>query len=180
MTVLIAPLVNSILAFDNSSHMLEFAARRLNTLGFTNTTFQVADHRELPIEDGCVDIALSGWSIGYFASPENPGWQWDVEQALAEMKRILRPGGSIIILETLGTGWENPRAPTRELDAYYTYLEEDQGFKRTWIRTDYRFASLEEAEQTTEFFFGNQLSRRVRKEKLTVVPECTGIWWREP
>jgi ubiquinone/menaquinone biosynthesis C-methylase UbiE len=179
LTVLIAALVSSIQAFDNSEPMLEFAARRLDTLGITNTAFRAADHRELPIEDGCVDITLSGWSIGYFASPENPGWLRDVEQTLVEMKRILRPGGTIIILETLGTGREDPRAPTRELQAYYAYLEEDQGFERTWIRTDYRFASLEEAEQTIEFFFGAPLSRRVREEKLTVVPECTGIWWRE-
>jgi ubiquinone/menaquinone biosynthesis C-methylase UbiE len=179
LTVLIAPLVNSIQAFDNSNHMLEFAARRVDTLGITNATFRVANHRELPIEDGCVDIALSGWSIGYFVSPANSGWRRDVEQTLVEMKRILRPGGTIIILETLGTGWEDPRAPTRELQAYYTYLESGQGFARTWIRTDYRFASLEEAEQTIEFFFGEELSRRVREEKLTVVPECTGIWWRK-
>lgn len=179
LTVLIAPLVNSIRAFDNSTHMLEFAARRLDTLGIKNTTFRVADHRELPIEDSCVDISLSGWSIGYFASHENPGWRRDVDQALVEMKRILRPGGTIIILETLGTGSGDPRVPTRELEAYYAYLEENQGFECTWIRTDYRFACLEEAEQTVEFFFGAPLSRRVREEKLTVVPECTGIWWRK-
>ncbi len=74
---------------------------------------------------------------------------------------------------------EDPRAPTRELQAYYAYLEEDQGFECPWIRTDYRFTSLEEAEQTIEFFFGGPLSRGVREEMLTVVPECTGIWWRK-
>jgi ubiquinone/menaquinone biosynthesis C-methylase UbiE len=139
----------------------------------------VADNRNLPLADHSVDLSLSGWSIGYFASPDNPEWQRDVEQTLGEMERILRPGGTIIILETLGTGAEQPRAPTPELQAYYTYLEEQRGFDRTWIRTDYRFSSAEEAEQIIEFFFGEPLSSWVRNQKLTVVPECTGIWWRQ-
>ena len=143
------------------------------------TGLEVADNRNLPLEDGSVDLSLSGWSIGYFAAPDNPEWQLDVERTLGQMERILRPGGTIIILETLGTGTGEPQAPTPELQAYYTYLEEQQGFKHTWIRTDYRFSTVDEAEQIIEFFFGEPLSARVRNQKLTVVPECTGIWWRQ-
>jgi ubiquinone/menaquinone biosynthesis C-methylase UbiE len=174
----IAPLVNSIQAFDRSAHMLDFAARKLQQLGITNAIFQVADNRKLPVENDTVDLSLSGWSIGYFASPENPGWQGDVDQTLVEMRRILRPGGTIIILETLGTGTEEPKAPTPELQAYYNYLEQKQGFERTWIRTDYRFATPEEAERIINFFFGEPLGSTVREQKLKVVPECTGLWWR--
>jgi ubiquinone/menaquinone biosynthesis C-methylase UbiE len=179
LTVLIAPLAKTVQAFDASAHMLDFAAGKLAGLGIKNTSFQVADNRRLPLEEDCVDIALSGWSIGYFASPDNPTWPKDVQQTLSEMRRILRPEGIMIILETLGTGREEPQAPTPELRAYYSYLEEDQGFQGTWIRTDYRFDSPEEAQQTIEFFFGEPLSREVGEQKLTVVPECTGIWWRQ-
>ena len=179
LTAQIAPLVRSLRAFDRSAHMLDFAASKVKHLGITNTTFQAADNRNLPLEDGSVDLSLSGWSIGYFAAPDNPEWQLDVERALGQMERILRPGGTIIILETLGTGTGEPQAPTPELQAYYTYLEEQQGFKHTWIRTDYRFSTVDEAEQIIEFFFGEPLSARVRNQKLTVVPECTGIWWRQ-
>lgn len=179
LTVQIAPLVCSLRAFDGSAHMLDFAARKLKRLGITNATLRVADNRELPLEDGSVDLSLSGWSIGYFAAADNPEWQRDVEKTLREMHRILRPGGTVIILETLGTGAEEPQAPTPELQAYYSYLEEQQGFEHTWIRTDYRFSTADEAEQIIEFFFGEPLSARVREQKLTVVPECTGIWWRQ-
>lgn len=95
LTVQIAPLVSSLRAPDRSAHMLDFAVRKLEQLGITNTTLQVADNRKLPLKDDSVDLSLSGWSIGYFASPDNPGWQWEVEQTLAEMRRILRPGGTI-------------------------------------------------------------------------------------
>jgi hypothetical protein len=58
-----------------------------------------------------------------------------------------------------------------------TLLEQAHGFSRTWIRTDYRFASLPEAEDLTRFFFGDGLADRVADEALVVLPECTGIWW---
>ena len=178
LTLQIAPLVSSVRAFDASAHMLDFAACKSKRLGITNTIFQVADNRSLPLEDSSVDLCLSGWSIGYFASPDSPRWKQDVGQTLGEMRRILRPGGTIVILETLGTGVDKPQAPTPELRSYYTYLEQQHGFHHTWIRTDYRFQTVEEAQRIVEFFFGEPLSSRVGELKLTVLPECTGIWWR--
>ena len=46
------------------------------------------------------------------------------------------------------------------------------------IRTDYRFASVQEAVELTRFFFGDELADRVRVEDWLVLPENTGIWWR--
>ena len=66
--------------------------------------------------------------------------------------------------------------PPEELSAYYAALAE-AGFSSTWIRTDYRFASPDEAEELTRFFFGAELAERVAAERLVVLPECTGIWW---
>jgi hypothetical protein len=53
----------------------------------------------------------------------------------------------------------------------------EAGFKSTWIRTDYRFASLDEAEALTRFFFGDELAARVVANEWVILPECTGIWW---
>jgi hypothetical protein len=94
------------------------------------------------------------------------------------MKRMLRPGGTAVILETLGTGQEAPRPPTEGLAAYYAFLEDEHDFSSTWLRTDYRFNSLEEAEQLVRFFFGPELASRIVQEELLILPECTGIWWR--
>jgi hypothetical protein len=90
------------------------------------------------------------------------------------MKRVLRPSGSIIILETLGKGYETPH-PLDKLAAYYTYLEE-AGFFSTWIRTDFQFKSLAEAEELTRFFFDDQLAESCQGRSCHP-PECTGIWW---
>jgi hypothetical protein len=102
-------------------------------------------------------------------------WREQVGRALAEIKRVLRPGGTAIILETLGTGHETPHPPDA-LVAYYAFLEEE-GFVSTWVRTDYRFASLAEAEALIRFFFGHDLAAQAVRENWVVLPECTGLWW---
>ena len=84
---------------------------------------------------------------------------------------------AIIMLETLGTGRETPQPPNSVLAEYYRWLEHDQGFSAQWIRTDYRFESLDEAVQLTRFFFGDELATTVAAKKWTILPECTGIWW---
>jgi len=104
-------------------------------------------------------------------------WENNVEEVISEFKRVLRPGGTAIILETLGTGAEFP-SPPDFLIGYYSLLEKNYGFQNTWIRTDYRFDDLDEAEELTKFFFGTGISEKVVREKLQTLPECAGIWWR--
>jgi hypothetical protein len=79
-------------------------------------------------------------------------------------------------LETLGTGYEQPEPP-EDLVPYYEYLEVC-GFQHTWIRTDYLFENMAEAESLARFFFGEALVEKIqRKENRFILPECTGIWW---
>ena len=61
--------------------------------------------------------------------------------------------------------------------AYYAWLEKEQGFRSTWIRTDYQFESLDEAKALTAFFFGDELANDVVKHNWVILPECTGVWW---
>jgi hypothetical protein len=68
------------------------------------------------------------------------------------MQRTLRPGGTLVILATLGTGSTEPRAPSAEFAAYYELLE-NSGFRREELRTDYRFPSLPAALASIECFF---------------------------
>jgi ubiquinone/menaquinone biosynthesis C-methylase UbiE len=179
LTCMIAPLVKAVLAVDVSPHMLDVAIAKLDKTGLQNWTVAVADNRALPVVDQVADLSLAGWSLGHFTSWYPEHWRDEIERALAQMKRVLRPGGTAIIVETLGTGWEEPHPPTEALAAYYALLEGEHGFSRIWIRTDYRFASLSEAEDLTRFFF-DDLADQVVTEELVVLPECTGIWYRDP
>ena len=175
-TGLLGPLVNSIKAFDISRHMLDFAETKLNKLNLNNWKFAVADNREIPMPDNCADLVISGWSIGYFATWKNTDWKKDTKKAVREMERMLKPGGVALIIETLGTGHEKPIEPMKELSEYYSYLENELGFSRSWIRTDYKFSSVEDAEKTVRFFFGDELGDYLKDKNTTILPECTGVW----
>lgn len=170
-TRLLAPFVRSIAAFDASESMLQVAADLLEAGGWHNWRTGVADHRHLPVESGSADLVISGWSICYLVDWNRQSWQADVTEALAEMGRLLRPGGWMVIIETQGTGFTTPHAPDHLVE-YYRFLAE-QGFDSTWFRTDYRFANAREARESSTFFFGEEMAQKIEG---VLLPECTGLW----
>jgi ubiquinone/menaquinone biosynthesis C-methylase UbiE len=135
----------------------------------------VADARKLPVEDDSADLGIAGWVFGHFRSWMADNWKHEVGTALQELERATRPGGTVIVIETLGTGTESP-APVPELLEYYEWLERERGYTRDSIRTDYLFASVEDAQRVTGAFFGQEFSSKVREQEWRRVPECTGIW----
>ena len=175
LTRLLAPAAASVVALDAAPAMLAVAQANLRYL--RRLRFVGADNAALPLRDTVADLAVAGWSLGHSVAWFPDTWRDVIGAALAEMRRALRPGGTVVILETLGTGNETPAPPTDGLATYYRWLEDQHGFRSTWLRTDYRFTSLDEAEALTRFFFGDDLADRVRREGLTTLPECTGVWW---
>lgn len=176
LTLYLAPRVRSISAFDQSAHMLSVTEAKLRAAGLTNARTGVADNAALPVPSACADLAIAGWSLGHSCGWFAETWREVIGQAVAEMVRVLRPGGTAIIFETLGTGTERPGAPTDGLAAYYQLLETTYGFTRTVIQTDYQFASPEDAAAKTRFFFGDALADRLLAERRSLLPEWTGMW----
>jgi ubiquinone/menaquinone biosynthesis C-methylase UbiE len=176
-TALLGPHVRSIRAFDIAPPMLEVARLKLAQLAVRNCELQIADNARLPVPDESADISIAAWTHGHQTVWTAEGWRAPIEAAIAEMIRVLRPGGAAIVIETLGTGHTTPFAPPAELERYYALLAEQFHFKRTWIRTDYEFSSLAEGERLLRFFFGEELARRIVSTGSPVLPECTGLWW---
>jgi ubiquinone/menaquinone biosynthesis C-methylase UbiE len=175
LTRLLAPRVKFVRAFDESEEMLRVCRDRLAASGLSNWQADVADHRRLPIDDASADLVVSGWSVSYLAVWGNDKWRENLSEWLGEMKRVLRRGQPIVLFESLGTGHEAPfHLP--HLINFYPWLDE-VGFQKTWIRTDYKFESLEEAEYLSRFFFGDGMGDNVLKNKWAILPECTGVWW---
>ena len=176
LTHLIAPLARSICAFDISLHMLSVTTVKMQTSGLQNWETAVADNRQLPVEDASTDIAFAGLSLGHSVGWHPDRWQQEIGLELAEMKRVLRAGGTIILFETLGTGRETPEPPTEGLAEFYPWLEVERGFASTWIRTNHQFDSPSQSANLTRFFFGDELANRILRDEMTILPECTGIW----
>jgi ubiquinone/menaquinone biosynthesis C-methylase UbiE len=176
LTLLLAPRVKSIHAFDASAEMLRVCRERLIASGLSNWQVDVADHRQLPVEDHSADLVVSGWSVSYLAVWNQENGTAELDKWLTEMKRVLRKGGTIILFESLGTGNEEP-IRLEHVESTYQWLDAN-GFESKWIRTDYKFESLEEAQELSRFFFGDELGDRVERNQWVILPECTGVWWR--
>ncbi len=173
LTVQIAPLVKSLIALDASEHMLRLLREKL-----PQVPLLAADNRAVPLASGIADVTIEGWAVAHSVGWYPDTWREETGKAIAEMFRLLRLGGTAILLETLGTGNETPAPPNDELGEFYQMLEQERGFTRVALRTDYRFASPAEGQALLRFFFGDELADRVVAEQLTILPECTGIWWR--
>jgi len=78
-------------AFDYSQGMLQRARARLRT----DRVLQVAaDLTRLPYADACFDAVVCGWVLEHLPDPR-PG--------LAELARVLQPGGKLLLLATEDT-----------------------------------------------------------------------------
>lgn len=176
LTLMLAPRVKSIRAFDASAEMLRVCRERLLESGLSNWQVDVADHRKLPVQDYSADLVVSGWSVSYLAvwNPERANEE--LNKWLTEMQRVLRKGGKIILFESLGTGNEVP-IRLEHVEPVYQWLDAHE-FQSKVIRTDYRFESLEEAEYLSRFFFGDELGEKVKQNNWVILPECTGVWWK--
>jgi ubiquinone/menaquinone biosynthesis C-methylase UbiE len=134
------------------------------------------DARALPVPDAAFDVAVAAWVLGHLREWHPQTWEAELARALAEMRRALRPGGVLVVVDTLGTGTSAPGAPTPALAEYHAWLERTGGLAREVVRTDYAFASLAEAVELIGGFFGAALAARVAEARRTRVPEWTGLW----
>lgn len=88
LTRLLAPFAKEVIALDRSPPMLEVARRRLRAQG--NVEVVQGELTALPIESGRFDRAILSLVLHYVV---------DLDQALSEVHRTLRPEGRILILE---------------------------------------------------------------------------------
>jgi ubiquinone/menaquinone biosynthesis C-methylase UbiE len=173
---LIAPFVRTLVAADISHHMLILGKLHLSELGLDNWHLSLESHINLPFVANSADVIISGWSFCYAALDSEANWVSSLELALAEVKRVLKPGGKVILIESLGTGFKTPNRPDVLVD-YLAYLD-SHGFKSSWVRTDYCFVDQFEAKDLTTFFFGDAPMPMRETDAGVIVPECTGLWWK--
>ncbi len=86
MTKVLAGKADSLIATDLSDDMVGLAKE--NVTGFTNVQFQVADCQSTAFPDMEFDTAIMSLVLHHVENPDT---------TLSEMKRILKPGGTLII-----------------------------------------------------------------------------------
>jgi SAM-dependent methyltransferase len=87
---LLAPRVSQGVGVDASKSMLALARSRLARVGLTHCSVRLADMYRLPLSQASFDTAVVQMVLHYAEDPEG---------ALAEIARVLRPGGQLIVID---------------------------------------------------------------------------------
>lgn len=127
---LLAKRARRVIAVDSSPQMVGYGRRLAAERGVSNVEYRLGDLESLPVEDEEVDAAVFSQSLHHAQHPE---------RAIAEARRILRPGGRIIVLDLN----RHTREEAREL-----YADEWLGFAEVELRGFLRaagFAGIETA-----------------------------------
>lgn len=177
-TAQLIPLVRWIGTFDITPAMVKIAQEKFRGVARSHCLVGLGDSRAMPVKSQVADMAIEGWSFVQIMVWHEARWKEEVGKAVEEMTRVVRPGGVVMLIETLGTGTRIPEPPEKFKEVY-AYLEEERGFKSEWFRTDYRFPTPEMAQEIVGPVFGEEmLALGVEGEKGYILPECTGLWWR--
>lgn len=94
----------TVIGCDFAERMLDAARAKAARRGVTGVRFEWADALELPYPDGSFDATTIGFGARNLAN---------LDRGLAELRRVVRPGGRLVILEIT----QPTRAP---LSAFYS------------------------------------------------------------
>jgi ubiquinone/menaquinone biosynthesis C-methylase UbiE len=86
---LYGPGVRSVIGLEPSPELLRMARERGRAASIS-IEFLEASAEAIPLDDGCVDTIITTWTLCTIP---------DVARALAEMRRVLRPGGVLLFVE---------------------------------------------------------------------------------
>jgi ArsR family transcriptional regulator len=90
LTVELARFAGKVIGVDLSQEMLRRARQGIRERELRNVEFRRGDALDLPLETGSVDAAFCVMVLHFLAEPE---------RAVAELCRITRPGGSVIVVD---------------------------------------------------------------------------------
>ena len=120
----LAPHVSRVTAYDITPQMLEETARNAAARGLANVVTRLGAAEKLPFPDASFDVVTVRQAPHHFA---------DIRAAVAEMARVVRPGGRVVIVDS--------RAPEDpDLDRAFNHIEKlrDPSHVRDYTASEWR------------------------------------------
>jgi len=110
--------------------MVEVGTQLAKEQGFTNLEYRLGDLEEPPIADSSIDLAVFSQALHHANSPS---------KAIAAARRVLRPGGRLVILDLLAHSFEQARDLYADLwlgfsEVQLLHLLEQAGFRESEVQ----------------------------------------------
>ncbi|HJU36009.1 MAG TPA: methyltransferase domain-containing protein [Gaiellaceae bacterium] len=172
----LAPLVLAVVGLDPVPELLDLARAR----ALSNTEFVEGDGAELPFPDGAFDLAGTLRTLHHVARPE---------QVVAELARVTRPGGRVLVVDQLAPddpdeaaalhGFEAARDPS------HTRLLADEELRALFAANDLSLLRERREEERRDLsayldLAGCEGDRRARAEALAEADPrflVAGVGW---
>ena len=97
---LLAQRASKVIAVDHSPKMVEFGTKLAKDHELPNLEYRLGDIEEIPIDDGTMDLVIFSQALHHAERPA---------RALAEARRIAKPGGTLVILDLLRHTFDKAR-----------------------------------------------------------------------
>jgi SAM-dependent methyltransferase len=154
--------------------LADLARQRVHDLSLTNATVLAGAAQALPLADDSIDVAHARWA--YFFGP-------GCEPGLAEVARVLRPGGTAFVIDndasrsTFG-GWFRRAMPAHDpvaVERFWTRA----GWSRERIDMRWSFGSRADFESVLRIEFTQTLADGILADHQgTGVDYAVNLWWR--
>jgi ubiquinone/menaquinone biosynthesis C-methylase UbiE len=137
-------------------------------------TVRHASAQALPLADASVDVAHARWA--YFFGP-------GCEPGLAELDRVVRPGGVAFVIDNDATrstfgGWFRRSLPRYDPVAVHRFWGR-RGWQRVSLDAGWRFGSRADLEAVVRIEFAADLAGQLLSEhEGTDVEYAVNLWWR--
>ncbi|MDQ1535788.1 MAG: hypothetical protein QOE58_181, partial [Actinomycetota bacterium] len=154
--------------------LADLARQRVRDLSLANTSVLDGAAQELPLAAGSVDVAVARWA--YFFGP-------GCEPGLAELERVLRPGGTAFVIDNDASRSTFGRWFRRAMPAYDPIAVERfwarQGWSRSRIDMRWSFASRADFESVVRIEFTETLADGILADHGGAgVDYAVNLWWR--
>jgi ubiquinone/menaquinone biosynthesis C-methylase UbiE len=113
--------------------------------------------QEIPFHTATFAAAYATWAF-FFDGIEM------IEEGLRELVRVVKPEGSIIIVDNAGDDEFCALSPRNIASNREWWIA--RGFQATMIETAYKFDSLAEANELLGFYFGDEVGKSNRKTEI--------------
>ena len=171
---LFAHTASTVVGVEPYEPLATFARQRISDLSLASASVLDGAAQQLPLADDSVDVVHARWA--YFFGP-------GCEPGLAEVARVLRPGGTAFVIDndasrsTFG-GWFRRATPTYDPVAVERFWGR-QGWSRERIDMRWSFDSRADFESVVKIEFTETLADGILAEhEASGVDYAVNLWWR--